>query len=330
MIDTMPPDDLLSSINIPREVYDLYCKPFLAIGFTPQHMLQLFFSQNRQIKCPYIKLLTSLQDNAFILLQAPYELNPDQIITVLTRGGVTAVAALIETFSELRDLGFSTENIVKIASLTGSKKLQAIVDFKVFPSLGLTVNNIFELVKWGGGAQSLDALRVGFQELCNLGLTLKDITRIACHKGSAHEIECILKYFKILRDKQYSIENIVSTLSKTGGFRKATCEATGVAVPESIGTKYRHLNFFHAQRKNNSLDHTHSVVQAIPLIEKTLVQSCTDDFKHTISSSNSLHLLADAALLVNSGLLNSSTSVLVENEPEWDTDSPESKRVRYS
>lgn len=211
-----PSDQALATINMSRLLYNEICEPLLNAGFESKHLEQL-------ICRPAYKLpLAAVRQNYEKLLKAPYCLKHEQIINMAIQpgGGSLNINAFIEFFEDLRSLNFEIDQIVSIvANSGGSGKLRAISDFKTFSHLGLTPNDIIDIVKYNGGALSLTALQESFPQLREMGLSLNQIKKIACRKGSAHEIKSALMHFKTLIAQGNDANLIVAWLSQEYAYR---------------------------------------------------------------------------------------------------------------
>ncbi len=201
----------LEAYDLNECMYQAMLNDLLRFNFTHVQCNELILKKNRSF------YLTTSKHSAQ-LLQAPYALVPNSIFKLASKN---SLEAFVTTFPSLKALGFATPLLVTIGSkYSGGEKLHSIIKNKALLNKGLTTNDVYEIVKHGGGTQALDILHDYFDELHHKGLEKQDIINIARNKKSAYALIFLIQHLDTLI-KRHDIKTIISLLYKENGHIQA-------------------------------------------------------------------------------------------------------------
>ena len=176
--------------------------------------------------------LAYIADHWQILMQPPSRLSRTDIVKIAGRGGSRALEALDTLHDELRALGYTQADMVRIAANQGgAQALQKVRELHgELAARGYTRSDIVRMARNNGGSQALQKVNASHGELEELGYTRSDIVRMAGHVGGALALQKVLALHGSLRRLGYTKDAIVALASLHSGAARVLEQACQTTV----------------------------------------------------------------------------------------------------
>jgi hypothetical protein len=137
-------------------------------------------------------------------------------------GGAQAMKTVIASYTLLRNLSFSHEQIAAIASkMGGAQAIKTVIALHTpLGNLDFSNEQIAVMASNDGSAQAMKMVIASYISLQRLGFSHDQIATMASKAGGAQAIKAVIKHYPELSSHGYSLEFITALAARIGGATK--------------------------------------------------------------------------------------------------------------